>query len=87
MIMNPAIATLIRDNKIHLISNTIESGLAEGMCTMDQSLAFLVQRKLVDFEEALARAQSPKNFRALIAAGFASPSPKPALNVPGKPAV
>ncbi len=47
-----AIANLIRDDKVHQIPNVISTGLREDMLSLDDSLAELVDRSLVDFETA-----------------------------------
>lgn len=47
-----AIANLIRDDKVHQVPNMISTGLRDDMISMDDSLAELVDRSLVDFEAA-----------------------------------
>ncbi len=59
MLVNSAVANLIRENKTHLIPNTIETSGALGMFTLDRSLAALVQRGVVALDEALGRAHNP----------------------------
>lgn len=88
MIMNPAIATLIRENRLHQIYGVLENSMAEGMCSMDQSLASLTKEGELDFQEALKHTRDAKNFRALIASGPAgappagAPSAGPPLGAP-----
>ncbi|SHJ70829.1 twitching motility protein PilT [Hathewaya proteolytica DSM 3090] len=65
MMVNPAIANLIREGKSHQIYSIMQGSVAEGMQTMDNVLADLVNRKLVSFEEAYARALDRKLFQQL----------------------
>jgi twitching motility protein PilT len=60
MIVNSAIANLIREGKNHMIPTAIETGGALGMYTLDRSLAALVQRGAVSLEDALSRAVDPE---------------------------
>jgi len=50
MINTPAVATLIRENKIVNISNVIQTGAKDGMQTMDQDLEKLYQLKQISRE-------------------------------------
>ena len=52
MINTPAIANLIRDNKIPQIKTIIQTSADEGMVTMDQDLKRLVEEGLVEKEHA-----------------------------------
>lgn len=53
MYTNPAIKNLIREAKTHQIDAAIQSGAAEGMCTMDQSLLRLYQQKRISKETCM----------------------------------
>ncbi|HOW60910.1 MAG TPA: type IV pilus twitching motility protein PilT [Candidatus Moranbacteria bacterium] len=53
MINNNAVANLIRENKTYQIKSVIETSLKDGMVTLENSLADLVHRGLVTFEDAL----------------------------------
>ena len=66
MISNPAVANLIRENKIHEIPTVIETSLEEGMISLNRSLADLVKRKEVSLESALKYSLSPKELKILI---------------------
>ena len=73
MLVNSAVANLIREAKTHMLSTTIETSGAQGMFTLDRSLAALVQRGVVSYEDALARAQDPERLaQACRKAGVAS---------------
>jgi twitching motility protein PilT len=52
MIMNPAIRNLIREKKIFSIDSVIQTGIKEGMMTLDYSLAALVKAKQITRENA-----------------------------------
>ena len=66
MIANAAVRNLIRDNKSYQIPSLIETGVQQGMQTMDRALAELVRRGIVSFEEALARTIDTDNFNRLL---------------------
>lgn len=53
MYTNPAIRNLIREAKTHQIAAAIQTGAAEGMCSMDSSLLRLYQQKRITRETAL----------------------------------
>lgn len=53
MIGTPAIKAMIRENKIHQIPSSIQTGQQIGMLTMNMSLAELVKQKRVTPEHAL----------------------------------
>ena len=60
MRVTPAIANLIREGKTFQIDNAMAAGGAQGMVTMDQSLARLVQGGFITRQTALSAAQSPE---------------------------
>lgn len=62
-----AIRNLIRENKSYQINSIIQTGARQSMQTLDQSLAGLVERGLVDFDEAQLRAKDPGEFARLLA--------------------
>ena len=53
LVANPAIRSLIRDDKVHQIQGMLEIGQKQGMQTMNQQLAGLVQRRLITRNDAL----------------------------------
>ena len=55
MIVNQAIANLIRTNKNHEILSAIEMGAREGMITAGRSMAELAKKGLIDFQVMQAR--------------------------------
>lgn len=66
MVANNPIRALIRDGKVHQIHNAMMSGRKLGMQSMDDSLADLVRRGVVDREAALRRAQHPDDLSRLL---------------------
>jgi twitching motility protein PilT len=60
MIGTPAIRNLIREDKIAQMYSAIQTGSQFGMQTLDQCLKGLVQKGLVDREQAKAKAKSPE---------------------------
>ena len=62
MIGTPAIRNLIRENKIAQMYSAIQTGQQHGMQTLDQCLQGLVQKGLVNKDEARAKAQNKDNF-------------------------
>ena len=58
MTVTPAISNLIREGKTFQIENAMAAGGAQGMTTMDQSLASLVKKGTITRETALASAYS-----------------------------
>ena len=67
MVPNPAIRHLIRDDKVHQIYSAMQVGQGKfGMQTMNQSLASLVQRRLITMDDAIGRSSDEQELRQLI---------------------
>ena len=62
MIVNSAIANLIREQKTAQIYSAIQTGVGLGMQTLDMCLKDLVTRKLVDPQDAIIKSQRPDEF-------------------------
>lgn len=62
LIGTPAVRNLIRENKIHQIPSSMQTGQSAGMQTLDMSLLDLVARGLVTKEEAQSRTLTPNLF-------------------------
>ncbi len=62
LIVNPAIANMIRERKFQQIPNAIAVGRAAGMVLLDNSLKDLVTKDIVSLEEAKKRATNPNIF-------------------------
>jgi twitching motility protein PilT len=67
MVATSAVRNLIRENKTYQISSIIQTGSRAKMHSLDQSLAQLVDKALVDREDARARAMDPAEFDRLVA--------------------
>src|SRR5262249_39890555 len=79
MVATPAIRNLIREEKIHQIYSSIQSGSKYGMQTMNQSLADLIRRRLITREDGMNRSTIPEELAQLLshegAAAGAAPAP------------
>ena len=64
MIATTAIRNLIRTGQDHQMRSLISTGKAEGMTTMDQSLAELVHARRIDRDTALAHCYHPEELRS-----------------------
>ncbi len=53
LMVNAAVATKIRDNRCHQLGTELQRGRAEGMVTLELSLARLVNRRLISMAVAL----------------------------------
>jgi twitching motility protein PilT len=66
MVATPAIRALIRDDKIHQIYSSLQSGKKHGMQTMNDSLYQLYTNREVDQEECERVSHDPKEFLRMI---------------------
>ena len=67
MIPTPGIRNLIREDKVHQIYSTMQTGQSvSGMQTMNQSLFNLVTRRLITRDEALGRSQEPDELESMM---------------------
>ncbi len=55
-----AVSNLIRESKTFQIRSILQTGISQGMCLLDTSLAHLVREAIVTREEALLHADDPK---------------------------
>jgi twitching motility protein PilT len=85
MLANSVVRRLIREEKIHDISASLEMGKLEGMHTLDQALAVLVKSGVVAKEEAMKKASSPVKLTKLLQADKDTLTPaavaEPVLNI------
>lgn len=70
-----AVRNLIRENKSYQIGSIIQTGAKQKMQTLDQSMARLVERGLVDLEEARAKAKDQAEFMRIISVGASKATP------------
>jgi twitching motility protein PilT len=66
MMATPAVATLIRENKIHELPLVIETSAEIGMITLNRALANLVKSKEISLENALNYSTNPVELRTLV---------------------
>ena len=66
LMANSAVCNLIRQGKTFQLPSLIQTGAAEGMVTMEQSLKSLHERGLVTYEEALEHAFDAREFARLM---------------------
>lgn len=59
IVANSAVRNLIRENQVHLLENTIQTGRKEGMTLMDNCLYDLYCKCLITYDTALCRARMP----------------------------
>jgi twitching motility protein PilT len=86
LIPTPAIRNLIRDDKVHQIYSTMQTGQEKfGMQTMNQSLATLYQKRLITLETAMGASSMKDELEQMISRG-AGVVPGAGLNRPGMPA-
>jgi len=63
MIANPAVRSLIREDKVHQIYSQIQTGGAIGMRTMNQSLFELYRSNIITYEEAITHTTDPDDLK------------------------
>lgn len=64
LIANSAIRNLIRENNLHQLENSMQTGARDGMVLMDTCLYDLYCRCQVTYDTALSRARHPDRFTA-----------------------
>jgi twitching motility protein PilT len=75
MVPNAAIRNLIREDKVHQIYSTMQTGQSKfGMQTMNQSLFELVQRRLISQDDAINRSSVPDELTAMFGRAGAAPA-------------
>lgn len=75
LVPNPAIRNLIREDKVHQIYSTMQTGQAKfGMQTMNQSLMELYTKGHISYEDALGRSAVPEELIAMLQKVSSSPS-------------
>ena len=65
MLMNDAIANLIRENKIYQIATTIQTSTRIGMTTMEASLVHRMNTRQITYETALGISSNPELLKRL----------------------
>ena len=62
LVITRAVSKMIRDNKTFQLPSILQTGAAQGMRLLDDSLAELVSAGVIDKEEALQSCDDPKRF-------------------------
>ena len=90
MVPNPAIRNLIRDDKVHQIYSSMQTGQEKmGMQTMNQCLATLYQKRLITLEAAMEKSSLKDELEQMIARGAgvvagAGMNQRPGANLPSR---
>lgn len=67
MVPNPAIRNLIREDKVHQIYSTMQTGQTKfGMQTMNQSIFEIYSKGLISYDEAVSRSSIPEELLNMI---------------------
>jgi len=66
MLATPAVANLIRENKIHELPLVIDTSAEAGMISLNRSLAILVKNKEISLESALGYSLNPMELNMLL---------------------
>jgi twitching motility protein PilT len=59
LVANGAVRNLIRENHLHHLENTIQTGAKDGMVLMDSCLFDLYSKCLITYDTAITRARHP----------------------------
>ncbi|MBU3896277.1 type IV pilus twitching motility protein PilT [Patescibacteria group bacterium] len=68
MICNPAVGTLIRENKVHEIPAVIDTSLREGMISFNRCLSDLVRKKEISIKNAIEYSLNPADLKHFLGA-------------------
>jgi twitching motility protein PilT len=66
LLPDDAVRNLIRQGKVEQIYSVMQTNTSRGMQTMEQALADLVQRRIVELEDALSRSSRPAQLIGLL---------------------
>jgi twitching motility protein PilT len=66
LVANPAVRTILREGKTHQLPNLIQTSAAEGMITLEKSLANLVISGEISMDDAMEWAVDQKNLKSLV---------------------
>ncbi|MEO8522375.1 MAG: type IV pilus twitching motility protein PilT [Acidobacteriota bacterium] len=92
LIPTPAIRNLIRDDKVHQIYSTMQTGQEKlGMQTMNQSLATLYQKRLITLDTAMGASSLRDELEQMISRGAGvvagAGMARPGAGLPSRPPV
>jgi len=63
LVANGAVRNMIRENQLHQLENTIQTGRKDGMVLMDNCLYDLYCKCLITYDTAVSRAKHPERIR------------------------
>ena len=66
LLANTAVRSMIREGKTHQLPNLIQTSVADGMISLDKSLAELASKGEISIEDALAWSLDPKALKMMI---------------------
>ncbi len=69
MLANNAIRNLIREGKTHQMINSIQTGVDQGMQTMERALQISYQAGQISLDEALAHANDKSSLQTALGLG------------------
>ena len=84
LVVTPAVRALIRDDKIHQIYSTMQSGKKFGMQTMNDALYQLYMNRDVALDECLRASHDPNEFLRMIGQSPEDEAKKPGGAMAGK---
>ena len=64
--VTPAVRNLIREDKLQLIYNELQTGMKDGMISMEDNLLRLVERDLISISDALRSTSKPEILKSLM---------------------
>lgn len=64
--VTPAIRNLIREDKLPLIYNELQTGIKDGMISMEENLCRLVERNIISISDAMRSTSKPDILRELM---------------------
>jgi len=65
LIANAAVKNLIREGKTHQIDLVIETSAEEGMISLNRSLANLIKKGEISYDQAIVHSLNPSELRIL----------------------
>lgn len=65
LVATPAVRNMVREASTHQIGSIIQTGLKQGMMTLDQSLATLVNKGIIDHQTGLDKASNVEEYLRL----------------------
>ncbi len=77
MIVNQAISSLIREGKSHHLYGQLQTGVADGMATLEMDVARLLSRDVITYDTALGAVNDVKTFLTIIERVHSEPAPQP----------